>query len=264
MRLTSCLSVAVVVFIGACKKLDLPESRALAAFTLDSVALQGEEYRTRAVGVFLSEFSGQLPDSRFVRDSCRTLPYPLQSTPGSGNTIDAGTPVTVRTDKATGPMFPVTGGSITQYELQGDGRIAFTPGTPVAFDVPGAPNGYPQTSVTGVTAAPLQLGPVDTLPEDTGLILTWNASSDSSAVVISLQYGTTADRTTADEQIYCSLADDGVDTLNFTQTLRWRQAPAITRRVTAYRWRSTLQPVSAEAIAIVISQFDIVPKTTFP
>jgi hypothetical protein len=251
--------------MGACKDLELPKSKALAAFILDSVSVQGDEYRTHAVGIFLGESNGPLPDSRFVLDSCDIRPYPLATPQPAGTTIDAGSPVTIQTDKATGAMLPVPVGSITEYALQGDGRIAFTPGASVTFGIPGAPNGYPQASITGATARPLQLGPIDTNPPDSvGLVLTWNPSADSSAVVISLQYGSSSDRTTPDQQIYCSLADDGVDTLNLLKTLRWKQAPAATRSVTAYRWRTTIRPVSDQAIAIVISQYDIQPKTTFP
>jgi hypothetical protein len=265
MHWKSCLSVAIVASLGACKHLDVPESKAIAVLTVDSVTVQGDQYRTRALGVFLSEINRQVPNSRFVVDSCRTLPYPLETARDSGATIDAGSPVTITTDKESAAMLPASINGLTEYALQGDGRVAFTPGTPVTFSIPGAPNGFPQTSITGATAQPLEIGPVDPNPADnTGLVLTWNASADSTAVVISLEYGSTSDRTTADQQIVCSLTDDGVDTLSLVETLRWKQSPPVTRRVTAYRWRTTLQTVSDAALALMISQYDAPPKTTFP
>jgi hypothetical protein len=100
------------------------------------------------------------------------------------------------------------------------------------------------------------------MPDDkVGLPITWSpAGDDSSAVVLSLQYASQGS-SELDEQIFCSLRDDGVDSFPGQFVSGWSKSAGL-RHVDSYRWRSTLGVGQTQLLGVV-AQYNV-SKSTFP
>lgn len=259
------LIVVGVLALGACLHTDEPTRREIGYISVNAPATaQGQ---VTAQALFFRDPGGlQFPNSRFSADSCETRTF----TPGSSllipvgvEYISAGDSVGMQTDSATGFLKAVTAGDgTTSYVLPNGGSLPLTPGAPVTFTIPGAPDGFPAATIAGKTAEPYELGPIDTLPgKDSALVVTWSpAGDDSSAVVLSLQYATSG-ASDLNEQVFCSLRDDGVDTIPGSIVNGWRQSAGL-RHVDSYRWRSTLGAGQTELLGLV-AQYNV-SKSTLP
>lgn len=266
MRMTRPLGIVAVLALAGCKlSSDLPTSRPLGVINQKGVQVAPNTYATAPVGVFFNASGITTPDSRYVVDSCTQTIYPIDTgaTP-KYSYLDAGPNVSVQTDLASGQLKPDTSlGGLVSYVVPGDSLLPFTPGAPITFTVPGATNGYPAISLAAATAGPYTFGPIDTLPDPTAFTITWSpAAGTGSAMVISLQFATGSTATAPDQQIYCSLVDDGSVTIPQRLASLWRTATPGTRHLSSYRWHTSFLN-SGPAGLLVISEYDE-EKSTFP
>jgi hypothetical protein len=90
---------------------------------------------------------------------------------------------------------------------------------------------------------------------DDSLDLTWTpAGDDSTKMLISLQYG--VGQLTPNQQIFCSLVDDGSAKVPPILLGQWRNATTGSRRVEAARWRVTFREVTG-GVLLLISAFEV-------
>lgn len=266
MRMTRPLGIVVVLALAGCKlSSDLPTSRPLGVINQRGVQVASNSYGTAPTGVFFNASGVITPDSRFVVDSCTQTIYPIDTgaTP-QYSYLDAGSGITVQTDLGSGTLKPdTTLGGLVSYQLPSDSLLPFTPGAPMTFTVPGATNGFPAISLSAATAAPYTFGPIDTLPDPAAFNITWSpAAGTGSAMVISLQFATDSAATRPDQQIYCSLVDDGSVTIPRRLADLWRTARPGMRHLSSYRWQTSFLN-SGPAGLLVISEYDV-QKSTFP
>lgn len=260
------LSLIGLVALSACLNTDAPTRRDDGYIAVNLPAT--EQGGATAKALFFVDPGGLrfLPNSRFPADTCGIRPF----APGSGPLVPlgvqylfAGDSITMQTDSATAFLMPSASpdGSIS-YELSGQDAVPITPGSEVTFSIPGAPDGYPPSTLAGLTAGPYTLGPIDTLPDETvGLSISWSpAGDDSSAVNLSLQYATQGS-SVLDEQIFCSLRDDGAYMIPARLIDGWRSSTG-PRHVDSYRWRSTIGAGQTQLLGIV-AQYNV-SKSTFP
>lgn len=198
-----------------------------------------------------------LPTSRISGDQCQVAPYPTPSQ-GSGlpRFLDAGDSVAVSTTSTTKYLFPTIGANGESYVLGTDEVFPLRPGENVTITVPGAPGGFSNGTISVLTARGFTLGPISpTPPADSALHLTWTpAGDDSTKMLISLQYG--VDQLTPNQQIFCSLVDDGAADVPTIMLAQWRNATTGSRNVDAARWRVATKEVSG-GVLLVVSAFEV-------
>jgi hypothetical protein len=251
------LSVLVLpLAVAACLDPDpVPESNygviGLTTVVTDADTILSPEalfYRTGLLG---------LPTSRVSTDQCQVASYP---TPSQGTQLprflDAGDSVAVSTTSTTKYLFPTVGVNGAAYVLEQTDRFPFRPGENVTITVPGAAGGFANGTISVLTARGFTLGPIaPSPPADEALDLTWApAGDDSTKMLISLQYG--VGQIQPNQQIFCSLVDDGAAEVPPILLTQWRTATTGSRRVEAARWRVAVKEVTG-GVLLVVSAFEV-------
>lgn len=198
-----------------------------------------------------------LPTSRVSTDLCQVASYPNPSQGGGlPRFLDAGDRVTVSTRESTKFLLPIITANGESYVLEPTDRFPFHPGDTVTVTVPGAAGGFSNGTVSVITARGFTFGPIDPEPPSgEGLDLTWSpAGDDSTKVLLSLQYG--VGQITPNEQIFCSLRDDGVAEIESRYLVAWRTATTGSRRYEAARWRVATRQVTG-GVLLAISVFEV-------
>jgi hypothetical protein len=213
------------------------------------LAPEAQFYRTGLLG---------LPTSRVFTDQCLVAVYP---TPTESTQrlryLDAGDSVAVSTTASTKYIFPtVDGEGDESYVLRTTERLPFHPGDAVTVTVPGAAGGFANGTVSVITARGFTLGPIEAHPlADEGLDITWTpAGDDSTKMLLSLQYG--VGEPLPNQQIFCSLIDDGAAEIPAFLLTQYRNAITGSRRVEAARWRVAAIQVN-DGFLVAISAFAI-------
>jgi hypothetical protein len=198
-----------------------------------------------------------LPTSRVTGDQCQIAPFPNPAG-GTGlpRFLDAGDSVVVSTVTTTKFLYPTISVNGQAYVLDPSDRFPFRPGETVTITVPGAPGGFANGTISILTAREYTLGPIDPSPPmDSTLRLTWSpAGDDSTKMLISLQYG--VGQLDANQQIFCSLVDDGAADVPTLLLAQWRTATTGSRRVEAARWRVAFREVNG-GVLLVVSAFEV-------
>jgi hypothetical protein len=197
-----------------------------------------------------------LPTSRLSRDLCGVFAYP-NPPQGLPRFLDAGDRITVSTAALTKFLFPVIDADGESYVLEATDRFPFHPGDIVTITVPGAPGGFANGTISIVTARGFSFGPIaPDPPPGEGLALTWSpaapAGDDSTMIRLSLQYG--VGQAEPNEQIFCTLVDDGA--AEIPVPAEYRNATPGSRRYEAARWRIAISEVSG-GVLLAISAFEI-------
>jgi len=242
MKLIRGAAAMAVVALAGCKlgSSDLPSSINIGAiFMTDSLTPSGAHVLA-PTATFSNESNLTLPDSRVPVDSCTSAPYPLTGADFlPSGALDAGASVSMQTDLGTTELTPDTTGSppSVTYRLPADSAIPFTPGTSVTFAVPGATNGFPAMTVTAGTATTYAFSPIDTAPAADSFVVHWSPAAGTGTVLaLTLAFSTNPDAIKPDQQILCSLVDDGVVQIPFALASLWRDATPGTRVIQSYKW----------------------------
>ena len=220
------------------------------AVSTNDTILQPEAlfYRTGPLG---------LPTSKVSIDQCQLAPYP-SPVPNTERPrfLDAGDSVAISTTAATKFLFPTVDLTGESYVLKDTDRFPFHPGEAVTITVPGVPGGFANGTISVLTARGFTMGPIAAQPDvDEGIDLTWSpAGDDSTKMLVSLQYG--VGQIEPNQQIFCSLLDDGVAEVPPILITQWRNAQAGSRRFEAARWRVAAKEVN-DGILVVVSAFAI-------
>jgi hypothetical protein len=253
--------IAVLV-LAACNDNDLPSARRDIGYISVEAPVSGRTNAT-ASALFFNDATGlPLPNSKTLLDSCEIRPFVAGTsllTPGAVTYLAAGDTITMQTDNALGFLTPDTlpDGTPT-YSLTTGGGLPFTPGTVVTFAIPGAPDAFSAGTATGLMPEPYELGPIDTMPEaNAGLPITWSpAGDDSSHITLSLQYASVGS-SVLDQQLFCSLRDDGVDTIPARLLHEWRSSSG-PRHVDSFRWRSAIEGTRT-VVLDVVTKYNVSP-----
>lgn len=203
--------------------------------------------------------SGQLilPTSRVGGDECQVAPFPaLSGEVQPPRFLDAGDSVQVSTGGRTRYLYPIIDATREVYKMRPGVSYPFSPGERVTIAVPGAPGGFPGGTVDVLTARPFALGAVSAAPpQNEGLPLTWTpAGDDSTKMLVSIQYG--VGQPSANQQIFCSLRDDGSATIPEVLIAQYRNATTGTRKVEAARWRVSLAQVDG-GVLVLVSAYEV-------
>jgi len=218
------------------------------------------------VAVFFDGLNVTLPSSTNVADSCVQASYPLTNPPFIPNgTLYAGDSITVTTDSGTVQLRPDSAviSGLVYYQLPTDSAVAFTPGSSMTVTVPGSPTGYPSVAMQAGTVPPYSFNAIDTMPDPNNFVITWTSpQGPGTALVISLQFTTDTTTTTPDQQIYCSLVDDGSVTIPSLLADSWRKAVPASRHLDSYKWKTSFRGTGSSGLLVRFQHN--VSKSVFP
>jgi hypothetical protein len=123
--------------------------------------------------------------------------------------------------------------------------------------IPGDAAVYPATAISVRLAEPLVPGIITVPTGTTPMAFTWNAAGDStSAIILSLRYANPATASYANEQIYCSLKDDGFHQLPTSALAAFLASPNSKRSLVMTRWRTREASLDVRTILHIASSVD--------
>ncbi len=169
--------------------------------------------------------------------------------------------------KKAGPLVNLAVGSASypmayddrNFRYQTDAAVPFTYaiGDSAQLTIPGDTAVFPSTSIKVRLVEPLIPGAVSVPTGTTPMVFTWNAGRDTtSAIILSLRYASPATATFANEQIYCSLKDDGAHQLPTSALTAFLASPNDKRRLQITRWRTRELRVDGRTFLHIASSID--------
>ena len=246
-----------VVLLAACSGLGTPET---APFGFLQVLTQAKDGVPASLpeASFLNAVQSGYPSSHDTTDFCAV------SNLASGGfstqeSLNAGDSVAFTSDRGTLYLFPVLdilGNTSYQPRVA---SVQVTPGSPVSFDVPGAPGGFPQASLSALTpSAFTQVSTIPTsVPVADSLVVTWApVGDDSSRIELSLQFGASG-APTRDRQVFCQWRDDGRGVIQGTLLTEW--SGAVLRRSLLTRFRTSREVLGSGPVLYFIATYDTLP-----
>ena len=199
-------------------------------------------------------------DSRTPLNYCQYSVVDTTTAPLAGG-ISGGTPLTYLFGR--GAIFNTVD---VPYDAANKRYVAGSPTTYTSGDslkvlVTGDVTGFPASTVSVRLAEPLTPEPVVLPAAGLPMLVRWNASPDTtSAIIISLKYANPANSPYPNEQILCSLKDDGTEDLPATALAPVLASPASMRSLTLTRWRTQYVTPSTTSLLHVVTSIDTVIK----
>ena len=145
----------------------------------------------------------------------------------------------------------------SRYDTNLESPFRYTSGTTAQVMVPGSDD-YPAGNVSVLLAEPLFAPPVNTGSGSQPITVTWNGSSDNtSAVLLALNYATSASVGFADFQIVCELSDDGQAAIASSFLTDFRNSPIAYRSLTLTRLRTNEVTLANNTLLHINSQIQI-------
>lgn len=260
MKTASCVALALLTTLGACKNLgDIPKTAPIGVLTFPTGDAVSGVHTMSPSGYFIDAVNVTIPNSHIINDACQQIPYPgtVQVTPLSQ--IPAGPQLTVKTTLDSVDLLPAAPdvNGYVFYKLAAGDSMLIRPGLTAHVTIPGATDGFSAFDFDVPTADSLFVEPITADPAATGEIpLTWNQQTPGSTqFVIELIFATASAGGIPNTQIFCSFNDDGEDTVPADLSTLWRKGSA--QRIHAYRWLTTTvgSPVGDADAVVVISQY---------
>lgn len=150
-----------------------------------------------------------------------------------------------------------------RYATPATAPFSYGAGDIVQATIPGNADVYPAASIGVRLAEPLIPGVIAVPTGTAPMVFTWNASNDSTAaIILSLRYANPTTSTIANEQIYCSLRDDGAHQLPTTALAAFLASPNDKRALQLTRWRTRESLIDSRTILHIATSVDT--SLTFP
>ncbi len=208
-----------------------------------------------ATVILFEAFTTALPSSELQQsDNCVYAPVDTNVTVARG-VQKAGPLVNLAVGSATYPM--TYDDRNLRYATDAAVPFSYVVGDSAQLTIPGDPAVFPATSIKVRLAEPLLPGAVSVPTGTTPMVFTWNAGRDtSSAIILSLRYANPASSAFANEQIYCSLKDDGTHQLPTSALAAFVASPNDKRRLQITRWRTRELRVDGRTFLHIASSID--------
>lgn len=208
-----------------------------------------------ATVIFFDAFTAAIPNSALQRtDQCvfagvDTTTQVIRGVKKAGAQVTLGI---AGTDLALG--YDET---YQRYANPENAPFGYGSGEQVQVTIPGDASSFPASAIAVRLAEPLIPGPV-AIPTGTApMTFTWNAGGDTtSAVILSLRYANPATSTYPNEQIYCSLVDDGSHQLSTANLAAFLASPNDKRVLQMTRWRTRETFVDSRTLLHVATSVD--------
>lgn len=232
------LGLLAAAALGACNKLTEynPTTNRYGSINIDGSGTSATAATANASAVFFEAVQAGVPNSASAEQQADACVYAGVETPADGRGFEAGTPISlaVGTNTVTIP-FDATS---ARYAMPLTQRFSYTAGDNASITVPGSTN-FPASAISVKLAEPVIPGAIVIPATGSPMVVTWNGNNDAtSAMLISVRYPNPASNTTANEQIFCSVKDDGRFEIVATALTALRAAPASLRTITLTRFRT--------------------------
>jgi hypothetical protein len=255
--------LVAVATLGACSSATDPQKLTLlkyGAISLHAVNGAGGVANATSSAIFFEAYSANIPDSRTPLNSCQYSTVDTTTTSLSGG-ISGGTPLSFLFGR--GAIFTsvdVPYDTANKRYLSST-TTAYTAGDSLKVLVAGDPSGFPASTISVRLAEPLAPEPVFLPAAGSPMVVRWNASSDSTTgIIISLKYANPATSPYPNEQILCSLKDDGNEALPATALAPLLASPASMRSLTLTRWRTQYVTPSTTSLLHIVTSIDTLIK----
>lgn len=244
---------------------DLSTTQRIGIITLSQIG-EGDSAKATIVGQFFQTsptIQPSIPNSLAVGDTCAVFDYqgpPDIPDPIKLDNLNAGSSITVTTDKEETSMVPSfnSAGSVV-YTIP-EGPVAFTPGSKVNFEIPGDTGGFPAQSLEITTLTVPTFAPIERHPSE-DMTLSWSPAG-SAGGGIQLEFLFSSDsNTTQDKEMFCSLRDDGSHIIpKYIVAGAWASSPDVAQSVSGIRWNTTINQ-NQDVLMDVVVQVNAKPFT---
>jgi len=208
-----------------------------------------------ATVIFFDAFSAAVPNSALQQgDQCAFAAVDTTTTLTKG-LKKAGTNVSLSVG-GTNLTLPYEEGLFRYANLM-EAPFSYNAGDLAVATIPGAADAYPASTISVRLAEPIVPGAVTVPAAGVVLPVTWNAGGDSTAaVILSLRYANPSNSSYGNEQIYCTLKDDGRFEIPASALGPFLAAPNSTRSLRLTRWRTREALLDAKTILHIASAVD--------
>lgn len=209
--------------------------------------------------VFFEGLSASAPNSaREQSDQCQ---YAFLDTSGTASTgsLVVGDNLAMTFAGAVVPLPYST--ALLRYQPASGTVLTYGAGDAATVSIPGAGALFPAATISVKLAEPILSGPVVVPATGAPLDVTWNSTSDATAgVILSVRYGATTTATAANEQIYCTLKDDGAFQVPSTGLGSFLSSPPALRSIALIRWRTNEVRPTATTLVHIVSTVDTIVR----
>lgn len=234
MNISKSIPILALLGVAACRSAtDLPAFRPVAIVTVEvQPDARPSGYSATTTGFFFQERLTGITNSESPTNSC-SAPQPTGTvtnnsgtrwiSPGSNPTFSLIGPGEAAA--RTVPLLPVTDLTARQFFVN-DSLPTVYPGTDTAtVTIPGAAGGFPALTMRARVVENFDMQPVSDSGDASGIVLQWTpATQTGTTMQIELRYKTDAAYTVANEQVICSVVDDGDFRVPSSVLNGWRNA----------------------------------------
>ncbi len=172
-------------------------------------------------------------------------------------TLDAGDVLIAKVSGRTDSLFQESSTGMLLYGVLTVPFIPFTPGDTMDITIPGAPGGFPPTSIKVRTAEAFTLTPFLKGASGDPITVNWTAAPEPGARMnLSLRFSSLFDNNTPNTQVFCSVADDGSHVVPAELAEYWREAPDSSRSVAIARIRHSVVSLSSRIRVTLTSSYE--------
>lgn len=257
------LAAIATATITACGALDqtAPSTNRYASFSVRAKNTTNNRAIASATAIIFEAYTAGVPNSALQRtDQCVYAAVDTSTAPVKG-VKKAGSPATLAIGGAT-VNLPYDD-LLFRYATPENQTFTYTRGDVAQASIPGDATVYPAATISVPLAEAIIPGVVKIPTGAEAMSFTWNPAIDStSAVILSLRYANPATSTYANEQIYCSLSDDGAHLLPSTVLTAFMASPNSKRSLVLTRWRTREAFPDAHTVLHIASAVDT--TITFP
>lgn len=215
------------------------------------------ELAASATAIFFQAYSATAPNSRNQLNSCQFSGVDTTSREAVGQQ-QAGQSLTMRIGNAVSSRSTALPFEQARLRYASAGSTAYLAGDSVTVEIPGQTTGFPAAVIKTRLAEPLIVPDVTVPPVGTPLAVRWNASADTTtAIYISLKYANPSSSTYANEQVLCSLKDDGTEDIQAAALSAFHASPISLRSLTVTRWRTVTLVPADKTLLHMVSTVDV-------
>jgi hypothetical protein len=209
--------------------------------------------------VFFRALNASVPNSATVTNNCAYSAVDT-TTPVSRGDLRAGSELTLVSGANANKVTRAMALNATTVAYKTASPFTYAAGDSVRITVPGDAAGYPESNIVVRLAEPIIPEDVVVPPENTAMQIRWNQGDGTSAIILTVRYANPATSNYPNEQIVCSLVDDGSEDLPANGIGPFLNSPADKRSIRLSRWRTAQNNPTAATLLHIVSLVDSAAK----
>jgi hypothetical protein len=249
------------LFLSACSSLTETDTifNRYGAITITGQNAAAARATATVTAVFFEGLSASAPNSALEQgDQCQ-FAFLDSSRTGSVGSLVVGDNLAMTFAGTVVPMPYST--ALLRYQPASGTVLTYGAGDAATISIPGSGALFPATTISVKLAEPIVPGPVVVPATGAPMDVTWNPTSDATAgVILSLRYGATATATSANEQVYCTLKDDGDFQVPASGLGPFLSSPPALRSLALIRWRTNEVRPNATTLVHIVSTVDTIVR----